>query len=695
MGRALSWPKPLPPDLLRVKRALLFFLFASFFVPVFSQQQQIDSLLIALPGSDNEQQSQINLRLAQLYSNTNIVKALDYASQALSVTQSGNQKLTVSLYIGALYLRIGNGKKAIESYNQALQLSAENNNPEAKAKVQSALGGAYFITGNLGESLNNYLQSLRYYELKEEPGSLVNIYNGLANIYEKQNNFSKALEYNLKAITIYESSSNKLRALVGYEQIGNMYVKQGNYNKASEYLARSLRLYTDLKNVAGETSTRIQLGNINFKAGRYDEAERYYEQSLGLSKKLKMLPLEAASYNGLALTYERKRLYDKAIAAAKNAARIAQASNLKIELDIAYEVLSRLYKTTSETDKATTFQNLSKEIKDSLYNDSTLKQLADLQLRFESEKKQRQIDVQQKQQEVLASELLRERQFRNSIIAALVSVVLAFIVFIYLFTQNKRIAQSLIKQKKELEQTTREILKQKEELGQLNNVKDRFFSIISHDLRNNLTTMKLYFDLVGNPDYVPDEDNAALTKQISSSVENTIDLLENLLVWAQAQIKGVDFNPHQLDVSALVQDNINLLSGTAHHKNITLVNNTQAGLSVFADVDMINLVVRNLISNAIKFTYAGGMVNISAESKGNMVELEIADNGVGIGKESMDKMFTKTQNPTTLGTGNEKGTGLGLLLCKEFVERNGGQITVKSTEGKGSIFTVSLPLKPA
>ncbi len=695
MDRVLSWPKPPPPDLLRVIRTLLFFLLTSFFVPVFSQQQQIDSLLNALPGSDNEQQSVINMRLAQLHSNTNIVKALDYASQALGTTQSNNQKLTVSLYIGALYLRIGNGNKAIESYNQALLLSADNNNPEAKAKVQSALGGAYFITGNLGESLNNYLQSLRYYELKNEPGSLVNIYNGLANIYEKQNNFSKALEYNLKAITIYESSSNKLRALVGYEQIGNMYVKQGNYNKASEYLTRSLKLYSDLKNVAGETSTRIQLGNINFKAGRYDEAEFYYTQGLGSSKKLKMLPLEVASYNGLALTYERKRLYDKAIASAKNAARIAQASNLKIELDMAYEILSRLYKTTSETDKATTFQNLSKEIKDSLYNDSTLKQLADLQLRFESEKKQRQIDVQQKQQEVLASELLRERQFRNSIIGALVSVMLAFVVFIYLFTQNKRIARSLIKQKKELEQTTTEILKQKEELGQLNNVKDRFFSIISHDLRNNLTTMKLYFDLVGNPDYVPDEDNAGLTRQISYSVENTIDLLENLLVWAQAQIKGVEFNPHQLEVSPLVQDNINLLSGTAHHKNISLINNTQPGLSVFADADMINLVVRNLVSNAIKFTHAGGQINISAVSKGTIVELEIADNGVGISKEAMDKLFTKIQNPTTLGTGNEKGTGLGLLLCKEFVERNGGQIAVKSTEGKGSTFTVSLPVKPA
>lgn len=659
--------------------------------PVFSQQQQTDSLFNALPNSDAEQQSIIHLKLAQLYANSNIVKALDHAGLAVSTAQSPNQKLSAALYAGGLYLRIGNGNKAVETYQQALQIGIDNNNPEARARVQSALGGAYFIAGNLGESLNNYLQSLRYYEQVNEPGSLVSIYNGLANIYEKQNNFGKALEYNLKAIHIYESSSNKLRALVGYEQIGNMYLKQGNYAKASEYLTRSLRLYADLRNVAGETSARIQLGNINFKAGRDEEAERYYLQGLSLARSLKMPPMEVSAYNGLSLIYEHQRLYDKAIASAKNAARIAQASNLKIELDMAYEILSRLYKTTSEPEKATTFQNLSREIKDSLYNDSTLKQLADLQLRYDSEKKQRQIDVQQKQQEVLASELLRERQFKNSIIAALISVTLAFMVFIYLFTQNKRIAQSLIKQKKELEQTTIETLKQKEELGQLNNVKDRFFSIISHDLRNNLTTMKLYFDLVGNPEYVADEENAELTKQISSSVENTIDLLENLLVWAQAQIKGVEFNPNHLDVLALVQDNINLLNGTAHHKNIALVNQVQPGLSVFADADMINLVVRNLISNAIKFTYSRGEVHISATQQEHMVSLAISDNGMGVSKEAMEKMFVKTQNPTTLGTGNEKGTGLGLLLCKEFVERNGGEISVESEEGKGSTFTVTLP----
>jgi signal transduction histidine kinase len=674
-----------------VKKFLFLLLFVCITVAGYTQQVQIDSLLNALGSAESTQQSSIQLRLAQLYASSNSKKAIDYANQAYNNALNDQQKIQIGLFLGGLYSRTGNGQKAIDTYGNILYLATQTNDADARAKAQVALGSAYFLTGNLSESLNNYLQSLRYYEGINDATSTVGIYNGLANIYEKQGNYSKALEYNLKAIDIYESSSNKFRALVGYEQIGNMYLKQNNYAKASEYLQRALLLYTDLKNVAGETSTRVQLGHVSYEAGNYDEAEKHYQKALSLAMGLNMIPLQAASYNGLALVHEKKSEWDKAIAAAKKAVNISQRSNLKIELERAYETLSRLYKNTPEKNKAVTFDNLSREIKDSLYNDSILKQLADLQLRFDGEKQQQQIEIQQKEQEVLALQLSRERQYKNTVIIALISVILALAVFMYLFNQNKKIAQSLYKQKEELQQNNEAILKQKEELGQLNNVKDRFFSIISHDLRNNLTTMKLYFDLIGNPDYVPDEDNNELSKQISASVENTIDLLENLLVWAQTQIKGIEPQPQQINMNEVVRDNINLLGGTALHKGIALVNEVEENIHAFADVDMINLVVRNLISNAIKFTNTGGRVQVKSNTEQNRVIIQIADNGVGISKASLERMFVKNENPTTLGTGNEKGTGLGLLLCKEFVEKNNGKIYVESVEGLGSTFFIELP----
>jgi len=654
-------------------------------------QQQIDSLMLVMQQADETKQSELKFKISQLYANSNPAKSIDWAEQALEKSNNKIESGRINQHLGSLYYRIGNMNKAIDCYRYALQISAESGNETNTAKAQTALGGVYFIIGNLSESLNNYLQALRFYEAQNDKTSMVNVLSGLSAIYAKQNNFSKALEFNLKATSIYEASSDKFKTLMSYDQVGNLYVKQANYVKAIEYYTRSLKLYNELNNKAGVASTLLQLGNISYESKNFEDAVAQYQRSLIISKQLNMLPLQAANYNGLAQTYEQQKLYDKAIFSAKQAEQISKTSNLRIELELAYETLSRLYKVTSKLDKATTFENLSKEIKDSLYNDSALARLADLQLRYESEKNQKKIELQQKEQEILASELLRERQTKNYIAILLLLVLVGFSVFIYLYTQNKKIAKSLEKQKWELEQTAVAITKQKEELGQLNMVKDRFFSIISHDLRNNLTTMKLYFDLVGNKDYTADEDTNGLTSQISSSVENTIDLLENLLVWAQAQVNGIIAKPQRLNVHQMVESNFGLLGGSAHQKGIYLLNQVPQNHLVFADEDMINLVLRNLISNAIKFTNSGGNIKVSSIQMDKQVQIFITDTGVGISAFAIEQLFTKNINPTTLGTANEKGTGLGLLLCKEFIEQNKGTIAVSSIEGDGSIFQMTLP----
>ena len=654
-------------------------------------QQQIDSLMLAIQQADDTKQSELKFKISQLYANSNPAKSIDWAEQAFEKSNNKIERGKINQHLGSLYYRIGNMNKAIDCYRYALQISIESGNETNTAKAQTALGGAYFIIGNLGESLYNYLQALRFYEAQNDKTSMVNVLSGLSAIYAKQNNFSKALEYNLKATSIYEASSDKFKTLMSYDQVGNLYVKQANYVKAKEYFTRSLKLFKELNNKAGVASTLLQLGNISYESKNYEDAVAQYQRSLNISKQLNMLPLQAANYNGLAQTYEQQKLYDNAIFSAKQAEQISKSSNLRIELEMAYETLSRLYKLTSKLDKATTFENLSKEIKDSLYNDSALARLADLQLRYESDKNQKQIELQQKEQEILASELLRERQTKNYIAILLLLVLLGLSVFIYLYTQNKNIAKSLEIQKRELEQTAVAITKQKEELGQLNMFKDRFFSIISHDLRNNLTTMKLYFDLVGNKDYTSDEDTFELTSQISSSVENTIDLLENLLVWAQAQVNGIKAKPQRLNVNQMVESNFGLLGGSAHQKGIHLLNQVQKNHMVFADEDMINLVLRNLISNAIKFTNSGGNITVSSIQLDKQVQIFVTDTGVGISSSAIEQLFTKNINPTTLGTANEKGTGLGLLLCKEFIEQNNGTISVSSSEGNGSIFQITLP----
>lgn len=676
-----------------------YFLLLLFFIPgtwlAYAQQPDADSLQNLLLTASTRDKALVYYQLGQVWRDNDPAKAIDYTQNAVEFARQTDQTDLLAKseqQLGLIYFRNGSFVKARESYLLASKYFQQLNNDKGKADVDAALGAVFLGQGNLSASLEKYLDALRYYENVNDRQGQLNVFNALGNIYTRQNNFTKAIEYNLKAITIYERSSDKFRTLVGYDNIGNIYIRQGNYRQAGYYFNKSLILYKELNNTAGVAFTTHQLGNIALKSDNTQQAISYYTSSLRMAEQLKTQPLIVSNCNGLAEAYTALKEYEKAIALYKRAVSIAQKVGMNIELETAYEGLSKVYKLTENTDRARTYTALSTQIKDSLYNDSTIKKLADLQLLFESEKKQKQIELLSKEQQIKESDLLRERQLRIFLISLITLMALLIAVFGYLYTQNKKITKRLEQQNKDLEHKTTEILEKKEELGQLNSVKDRFFSIISHDLRNNLTTMKLYFDLVSHADYKPG-DHQELTIQISSSVQNTIDLLENLLIWASTQIKGIPLHIQKLHLHTLAEENISLVNAQAMQKEVKLFNNIEEDVTAFGDIDMISLVLRNLITNAVKFTAAGGRIIVSAEIQNGFIYTSVTDTGVGIGRETLENMFTQNANPTTKGTANEKGTGLGLLLCKDFVERNGGTITVKSKEGEGSTFTFSLPLQ--
>jgi signal transduction histidine kinase len=202
--------------------------------------------------------------------------------------------------------------------------------------------------------------------------------------------------------------------------------------------------------------------------------------------------------------------------------------------------------------------------------------------------------------------------------------------------------------------------------------------------------MKLYFDLISNPAFKP-ENQHELTKEIAFSVQNTIDLLENLLLWASSQLKGIHIEASHLHLQEICENCFDLLSASAGQKNLQLHNNIPAHASCIGDKNMIELVMRNLISNAIKFTENSGTIQINYQEEDEYVLFKVIDNGIGIDSEKLERLFDEYKNSSAKGTANEKGTGLGLMLCKLFVEQNNGSIKVESQKGKGSIFTVTLP----
>jgi signal transduction histidine kinase/streptogramin lyase len=231
------------------------------------------------------------------------------------------------------------------------------------------------------------------------------------------------------------------------------------------------------------------------------------------------------------------------------------------------------------------------------------------------------------------------------------------------------------------------------ELKELNASKDKFFSIIAHDLKNPFSTIIgfseiLKEDLSKQPDGRPKE----FSKMIHASAVQTFRLLENLLEWANSQRGKIIFKPQNIKLNDLLNEELYSLKETATGKNIEITCDVPDNLTILADKNMIKTILRNLVSNAIKFTHRNGKVAVKVSVNNNNAEVEVSDNGIGMTKETISKLFRIDANLSTLGTEKEKGTGLGLFLCKEFVEKHGGKIWIRSEAGIGTSFFFTIPL---
>ncbi|HQI89996.1 MAG TPA: HAMP domain-containing sensor histidine kinase, partial [Tenuifilum sp.] len=303
---------------------------------------------------------------------------------------------------------------------------------------------------------------------------------------------------------------------------------------------------------------------------------------------------------------------------------------------------------------------------------------------------------QQMQIELLNAEMkLRDAVIQNQkllqkVYIGLILFSLAFAAALYYAYVQKRKANRLLKEKNdEISRQRDAISRQADELRELNALKDKLFSIIAHDLRSPLFSLITMLNIAKEGHFAP-ENFKEILDELSVNVNHTTALLENLLTWAKTQMHGVKVNPQNFDLNQLVNSRIQLLNEAAENKEIKLKNSIPDGTFVFADTDMVDIVIRNLISNAIKFCNAGDRITIWSTTGAERVTVCVEDTGKGMTSDVLQKLFG-TQITSTPGTKNEKGTGLGLILCKEFVQLNGGEIWAESQHDKGSKFFFTLP----
>ena len=256
--------------------------------------------------------------------------------------------------------------------------------------------------------------------------------------------------------------------------------------------------------------------------------------------------------------------------------------------------------------------------------------------------------------------------------------------------------QELIQRLKELEAINAQLElnteEQSKKLAEVIETNAKFLSIIAHDLRSPFSSIISVLELLKDSYYDHNlEDVKKYIRMATNSANGTLSLLENLLAWTSAENKMTSFNPVTINVDNLVEEEFENFISAATHKLISLNNAIPKNLRVSADMDMVKTVLRNLISNAIKYSFIGGVITINATELNKFVEISVADNGVGITQKDMEDLFRRNELHTTRGTNNESGTGLGLILCKEFVEKHGGILRIESNPDKGSRIFFTLP----
>lgn len=471
--------------------------------------------------------------------------------------------------------------------------------------------------------------------------------------------------------------------------LGEIYAGLGQYDTAINYQRQALQMAHYLNNEYYEAYLADDMGNMLISTGKYAEALTYLRKAAAYYQKTNDRLGLTTSNLSIAKVYREQQKNDSAIAAAQLSLRLAEELKSKQNITDAARLLADIYEARGNTQSALQFLHLYTQYSDSLFNEETQKKLFELQIKYKYEREEARLKETQAKKDLENSQKLQGQRMQI-IIAGLIILML----FILVMALNK---SRVDKQKNNrlLQRMNTEILQQKEaleiqasKLERANAHKDKLFSTLAHDLRGPFVSLQSLLKLL-NQGNLPAGQEKAIFSKLGENVDYTVNLINNLLNWSSGQIKGTTVKPVTLNIHAVVSDSINGIETTAQEKGITLHNATPGDINVFADADMVYAILRNLLSNAVKFCSTGDTITVEAEAVDGMAQICVRDTGTGITPDIMQKI-NKGESVTTYGTSKEKGTGLGLLLCKDFAERNNGRLWVKSHAGEGSSFYFTL-----
>ncbi len=651
-----------------------------------AQNAKIDSLETSLQRSlKDSTKMRLLVNLSVEYESVDFSKSLDYAQKAVELAERMNEPWALN----AAYRNMGFTQILLGDYSTALRYSTQYLQNAIKISDSLQMSGAYNMVGDhyydLGEYDEAYFYFTQSYRIANQKADSILMAVALHNVgrvFKVLGQYDRAKNHLELSRKMSVMAGDLYGEPYSLDELGDLMIRQGKYDSALLLLNQSLAILRVFKDQILEPRTMSRMASVYTLKGEYSTAFSYYDSALADYTMTKNNLGIAAVELGRGQIYARQNKFEEARSAFEKGLGIAQGLNARTLEIRAYNNLSSLWEKKGDFKKSLQYYKSYKLLEDSLFSQEMNEKLFRDQMRFETESKDSRIAQLSRLEEVQKSEIKKQEFIRNIfvILAAMAGILL---VTIYRSGQRrKQINQLLIKHHEETE-------KRSVELEKLNQVKDKFFSIISHDLRSPINALAGLLDLMDRGALSP-EDMKRNVQELKIRFNHTRTLLNNLLDWTLLQMDKLSLQPANIDMRKLAAENLQML-GSVQEKKIDFANDIPEDTYAFADANTINLVIRNLVTNAIKFTNSGGHISLYSEDYGKWWKISVQDDGVGMTPEVLKMLFDKTSPYSTRGTANEKGTGLGLILCKEFVEKNGGEISVVSAEGKGSTFTFTVP----
>ena len=648
---------------------LILLLVFTFAVNNFAQQNVADSLENQLDILSGEKKVDILDQIADIYHYIDNKKAIEFATKGLELAKSLKYYKGMASCLGSIgHCNINlDNKKALEYTKKALAIRLEINDKPGEANSLNVLGIIYYYQGNYSSSIEYHLKAVKIREETGDENKIAISYNNISLIYISLEDYGTALQYLNKALIIRKKNKYKSSYALIEENIGDIYSRMGKYDKAFEHLKEALEDGKRTDNKQAVAGIYLILAKIYLLKQEYGKAFNNYNLANEIYRGMHEKHGISQAENGIAAIYQQEGKSELAMQHAFTAFTYADSINSLDNAAKAANILQAEYYKIGNIKKAFKYLTIFKNASDSLKITDKIKKLAKTEFDYK-------IQVIKEQQK---AEITKQNIFIQWLTISLVLglIIVGLIIFGYL---NKR------KINTQLEELNNE-------LKEINATKDKFFSIIAHDLRGPFHSLLAFSDALSKDiDDLSNEEIKEFNTEINTSLKKQFELLNNLLDWTRLQNENYKLEFELIRLHEELNNTIETLSLAASQKEIKLINEVDKVAEVKADKNMLQLVLRNLITNSIKFSNKKGIIKITSERNNGYIKINVLDDGVGIPNENLDKIFRIDVNYSTQGTSQEKGTGLGLILCKDIIEKHGGEILIKSEEGKGTDVSFTL-----